>query len=185
MIVGHLGSDSIEGGWGRDTIYAGIDASGGGNPSDRNTVWGDPDQPSLPEQESETSSDDTIYGDAGNDELHGGWGNDLLQGNQGSDAIEGGAGSDRIIAGTGESGGGLGSETHTIYGDWQSSGKSGVDGDDTIFADFGRDSIFSGGGNDTIVSFAGSDTIFAGSGNDVVDSGSEMTWCMAKVVTIR
>jgi VCBS repeat-containing protein len=61
------------------------------------------------------------------------------------------------------------------------SGPTGTDGSDLIFAGGGNDSInsgagndiiFSGGGNDTINAGAGNDIVFAGSGNDTIDGGS-------------
>ena len=154
----NLGSDSITGNGGNDTIVM-----------DGTVVDGDFAGVTSVETLTMTSGfiNGTVNGDsatlgltaqgAGIVTVNGTDGGDLVNastytvgitvhGNSGNDTITSGAGND------------------TITGD---------DGDDLITSNNGADSVDGGAGNDTLVTGAGADTIIMGSGTDSVDAGTE------------
>ncbi|VVS96417.1 Cadherin [Sphingomonas sp. EC-HK361] len=101
ILYGGRGSDKMTGGDDNDILYgqAGGDNMSGGSGDD--LLYGD---------DADTTSNDTLNGDAGadrlyggggDDELYGGSGDDYLDGGTGNDYVHGGAGNDTIVAGAG------------------------------------------------------------------------------------
>ncbi|WGI22653.1 Hint domain-containing protein [Amylibacter sp. IMCC11727] len=157
-------NDSIIGGAGEDTIYAGFDDD---------TVDGGND-------------DDLIVGSEGNDEIRGGQGNDVIYGglettdildipddvdllpDNNTDTLYGGNGNDTIYGRD---------DDDLIYGDT---------GNDVLFGGIDDDTLYGGQGNDTFEGGEGEDQQFGGNDRDtfnvlsaadgigdVVDGGSE------------
>lgn len=111
VLVGGLGSDSVTGGTGPDTIYTtteqtfGVDAAG--QPDTLTTPSG---QPTIPNIVETGSGDDVVYGSREEDvvtshsspsehaRILGGGGEDALVGGYGSDAVYGGPGDDYVVA---------------------------------------------------------------------------------------
>ncbi len=162
---GSGGNDSVDGGYGDDTITGGTgnETLVGGDGNDM--IFGG------------TNGDDSVYGGDGNDTLTGSDGNDMIFGGAGDDSIiggdgtldetlSGGDGNDMIFGGTGGNDsieGGYGDDTIT-----------GSDGNDMIFGGAGDDSIVGGDGtfNETLSGGDGNDMIFGGAGgDDSIDGG--------------
>lgn len=150
----------------------------------------------------DASSDDTIYGYAGNDYLYGGGGADSLYGGDGNDTLRGEAGNDVIYGGDGDDDiyagsldgddvahGGAGADVmygadHSIlYGD---------DGNDslynnvssayatgalvTLYGGGGTDALYGGDGATIMDGGAGADTLYGGSGHNVFRFGADTSF---------
>lgn len=118
----------------------------------------------------DASSDDIMYGYAGNDNLVGGDGDDILYGGDDNDSMSGGAGNDALYGGSGSDtlqadGGG----TDILYGE---------DGVDYLYAYFTTASLYGGAGDDflygggigavtTMHGGAGDDTLSGYTGTDI------------------
>eukprot|EP00095_Tigriopus_kingsejongensis_P005240 snap_masked-scaffold113_size352875-processed-gene-2.3 protein:Tk05240 transcript:snap_masked-scaffold113_size352875-processed-gene-2.3-mRNA-1 annotation:"hypothetical protein" len=137
--------DSIDGGTGNDTIFAGDDADvvHGGEGDDK--IFGG-------------KGDDTLHGDNGDDDIRGGEGNDIVYGGEGAayqsdDAVKG-----NVIAGIEAVVGDEGNQTVTlnefaIY----------AQSDDTERGDWDGFVAYLGEGDDTLRGYAGNDTAYGDS----------------------
>jgi hypothetical protein len=126
VLVGTSGNDNLNGGNGRDLIFAlgGNDRVEGGNGDD--CIVGGPGDDTL----LGNNGNDRILGGTGNDSLHGGNGNDQLEGGEGNDTLKGDNGNDQAMAGSGDDSleGGNGNDT-----------LAGGDGNDTAAGANGND----------------------------------------------
>jgi len=193
-IAGGLGSDSLFGLDGNDTLFGdflpAFDAGGG---------------------------DDTLDGGSGADQLFGGTGNDFITGGAGADVINGGGGRDTanyaasnaavvvdLVTGTGTGGHAQGdaltlvenligsnnavgdvlagnADVNSIYGGVGGDNISGRDGNDSLYGgadadalagDSGDDSLYGGDGNDAnVFGGANNDTIAGDAGDDALNGG--------------
>jgi len=91
-----------------------------------------------------TSSDDIIYGYAGNDTLNGGAGNDILRGGAGNDTLNGGDGNDILIGGKGNDTLTGGAGVDVFKWDRGDDGVAGSPARDTI-TDFNKNAVAQGG----------------------------------------
>ena len=121
--------------------------------------------------------DDNIYGytgviDSTDNFLYGGAGNDLVTGASGVDYIEGGTGDDELRGGNGadELYGGDGADT--LRGQNQDDYLDGGDGDDILYGDSHNDTLIGGLGQDELTGGAGNDTFVFKDGQsfDAVDT---------------
>lgn len=151
-------NDTVNGGDGSDTIWAGMgsDLLNGGSGGD--ALLGE-------------NGNDVLNGGSGADLLRGGSGNDTLSGNDGSDVLEGGDGDDRLDGGNGGDilRGGNGHDL--LNGNWGSDYLYGGSGNDTLNGGEGADNLDGDGGNDQLNGGAGSDAISGGDGADRLDGG--------------
>lgn len=144
-IDGGDGADTIDGGDGNDRIEAGEDASMG----DDDLIYGGSGDDTITSVETDSRSNDSIYGEAGDDSINvtGGDAN-LLDGGADNDTIISGTGSDTLVGGTGND------------------SLTGGDGDDTFVFNVGD-------GADTITDFNAGNTGALGDGdttnNDFID----------------
>ncbi|MBP0033278.1 MAG: S8 family serine peptidase [Roseofilum sp. Belize BBD 4] len=182
LVGGLLGRDTIQGGDGNDSIFAGLnsvnDDTVGGSDTvaggrDDDSIWGGNGDDYLDVDASLVNSiipasDDAVQG---NDTIDGGFGNDTIGrlgsavGATGVDYYDGREGNDSILGGN---------QGSNAPGDTLIGG----DGNDTIRGgtnDSGRDSIVGGNGNDSIAGGAessGGDTIDGGNGEDSIQGGA-------------
>jgi Ca2+-binding RTX toxin-like protein len=112
------------------------------------------------------SSDNMIYGLAGNDELNAGDGDDTVFGGGGADILQGGRGVNFLDAGSGDD---------RVYGGQARDVIHGGNGQDLVEAGSGTDRVVGGAGNDTLTGGLGND-FFAfrpGSGHDLIEDFGE------------
>ena len=179
VITAGAGSDVVRAGWGADTIYSGLGIVGGGDSSDLDLIYADPQTftviPNHP-----TNHADAVVGSIGIDIVKAGPGNDVVSTLDGNDFIEGFDGADDIDAGGGDDIV-FGHTQDRVGDDAAADTIQGGDGADQIWGGRGDDSLAGGGGADRIAGERGDDTInggddndliLAGPGNDVVDGGS-------------
>lgn len=158
-------SNTINGGAGKDTIYAvGGKYINGGTGNDYISVIS---TYSAPATLLGGSGKDTIRGGNGKDSISGGNGNDYLDGGKSSDYISGGAGNDTIYGGAGSDTlyGGAGKDVF-VYAN--STGKD-------IITDYTEeaDKIYLTSGSVKKVSYSGKNVVFAvGSGSITVKNGA-------------
>jgi ELWxxDGT repeat protein len=164
-IVGGPGNDTLLGGGGDDRIEdldSGIDLLDGGGGNDfvvdsgnyyvrgiPNTLHGGAGNDTL---DSQSTTDDFMFGDDGDDSISGANGFDFVDGGAGDDTLHGGSYDSTVLGGPGDD---------VLNG---SSGYDLLDGGE------GADRLTGGGGNDTLSGGAGADTIDAGAGVDVINS---------------
>nr|WP_246408484.1 M10 family metallopeptidase C-terminal domain-containing protein [Parvularcula dongshanensis] len=180
-VVGHSGSNLLDGGLGNDTVsYAAargavaIDLSDPGGVFDLGTEGVD----TLRSIENLIGSrfGDRLFGDAGNNRLEGGGGADVLAGNGGYDTLIGGNGADTVdlsaymfgvhvdLAGNlllDPAGASL-SELESIES------AVGTAFGDLIEGGEGRNVLEGGAGDDVLIGMAGADVLFGGDGDDVI-----------------
>ncbi|MBP0484312.1 calcium-binding protein [Sagittula salina] len=151
-------NDTVNGGDGADTIWAGIgeDLLNGQNGDD--ALIGE-------------AGNDTLTGGSGNDYLRGDAGDDLLYGKEGSDVLEGGSGNDQMDGDEGSDTLKGGSGNDVLVGNWGADYLLGGDGADTLRGGDGSDALLGGSGNDQLSGDAGSDDLDGGEGNDNLDGG--------------
>ena len=156
-ITGGPLADSLDGGPGNDSLFASVDArGGGGDASDvADTMTGGPGNDTISGGKSIDAGDgdDIVYGSLAGSTIAGGPGKDTLQGGRGPDVIDGGDGPDSIDSASGDD------------------KVAGGEGDDTIDAGEGNDTIDGGGGADTIDARAGDDAVGGGDGPDHLEGG--------------
>ncbi|MEG3857172.1 Ig-like domain-containing protein [Microcoleus sp. Z1_C4] len=142
---GWEGNDTLEGGTGNDTLYGQQNddwiRGGDGNDALYGEGNGSPD----------STSNDLLFGDAGDDSLFGGVGIDNLNGGDGDDYLAGGTGNDNFNADVGND---------TIDGGDGNDNLNGGDGNDSLFGGIGDDYFNAGTGNDLIIGGEGNDTLF-------------------------
>jgi Ca2+-binding RTX toxin-like protein len=198
------GDDTVYGGDGDDTI---IDTHSGAEARPDQTYtfngvtasgltyfysWGSTEWVDQPGH----SSDDRLFGDAGNDWLYSHGGDQLLDGGSGNDQLVAGAGDDVLIGGAGDDV--LAADIHLFEYPSQSTYPYASDtveyGNDFLDGEDGADRLHGGGGNDTLLggagddhlegdfegrpqlaadpaSIAGDDLIYGGSGDDHIYGG--------------
>ncbi|KIC45449.1 hypothetical protein RA29_20630 [Tateyamaria sp. ANG-S1] len=151
-------NDTVNGGDGADTIWAGIgeDLLNGQNGND--ALIGE-------------AGNDTIYGGSGNDFLRGDTGDDSLHGKEGADVLEGGSGDDQLDGDEGADTLRGGSGNDALVGNWGADYLHGGDDNDTLRGGDGADALLGGNGNDQISGDAGSDNLDGGAGSDTLDGG--------------
>lgn len=146
--------DTVEGGLGQDTIYAGAGADWISGGDDADLIYaGD--------------GADTIYGGAGNDRIFYGEGADTVYGGDGDDTIDDVGGYAHNTASTIYAGAG----NDLVYGTSGGDSIDGGSGNDNIFGEVGADSITGGAGNDYIDGGSQNDTLDGGTGDDRVYGG--------------
>ena len=193
VFFGTNGSDSINGGGGRDLLSyewsagpTGYDislllgtASDGGGGID--ALSGIRDVRGSLQSDTITggSSGNRLEGLSGDDNLIGSGGDDTLIGGRGNDTMSGGSGTDRVIFGPGPFGAyaDLGSGLAVDgFGDTdQMSGIENLTGtgvDDTLIGDEAGNSLDGGAGDDFLSGNVGSDVLTGGDGRDSLDGGS-------------
>lgn len=145
--VGTTGDDDIDGGNGRQTIFAddGNDEVNGGNGND----FADGG-----------AGDDDVSGGNGRDTVLGGEGNDFVDGGNGNDVVGGGAGNDTLLGGNGRD---------TVDGGAGDDEINGANGNDLLIGGAGDDTIIGGNGNDVLISGSGIDVLTGGNGRDDFD----------------
>lgn len=179
LIGGLLGRDTIQGGDGNDSIFAGLNSMNNDTVGGSDTVAGGRDNDSILGGNGDDyldvdaslvnsiipASDDAVQG---NDTIDGGFGNDTIGrlgstvGASGVDYYDGRDGNDSILGGN---------QGSNAVGDTLIGG----DGNDTIRGgtdDSGRDSIVGGNGNDSLIGgneSSDGDTLDGGNGNDNID----------------
>jgi Ca2+-binding RTX toxin-like protein len=98
-------ANSITGGAGDDTIYAGYGSDHAWVGSGNDLIYGygviAGGDPWRSAQARDSDGSDTLYGGAGDDTLLGGGGNDVLDGGSGDDVLVGGVGADILTGGSG------------------------------------------------------------------------------------
>jgi len=130
------------------------------------------------------TTDDRLFGEAGNDTLAGGGGANYLRGDEGDDSITGGAdfddingnmGNDTCVSGGGDDWvvGGRDNDSlvgsagqNLVYGNLGNDTCEGGDGDDIVRGGQDNDAIFGGGGDDYVSGDKGDDTVTGGLGAD-------------------
>ena len=130
---------------------------------------------------SASSSNQQIFGRAGDDIITTGSGDDTVFGGLGDDLAQGGAGADILFDGFGTDTleGGFGND-HLITLDGQNS-LNGEAGNDLLRGGSGNDSLVGGAGNDALIGddvgsslslWFGDDTLDGGTGNDTLEGGN-------------
>ena len=143
VIRGYGINDSLFGGLGDDTIYAGGQQFG-----------------AIPISR-------YLRGDEGNDQIYGAGGFDDINGNAGNDTAHGGDGDDWCVGGKdndllfGDAGGDV------VWGNLGNDTLDGGDGDDQVRGGQGDDSVSGGAGNDFVSGDRGNDTVAGGNGADL------------------
>lgn len=110
-----------------------------------------------------SSSNPTVYYQAGNDLISLGDGNNTIYAGEGNNVVSTGFGRDSIFAGAGNDYINAGDGRNTI---------SAGEGNNRILTGKGNDVVFAGAGNDVIYTGAGNDTIYAGNGNNIINAGN-------------
>ncbi|MDJ1168757.1 S8 family serine peptidase [Roseofilum sp. BLCC_M154] len=201
LIGGVLGRDTIQGGDGNDTIFAGVDSNTGTTVGGSDTVAGGRDNDSIwggngddyldvdaslvnsiiPSSDDAVQGNDTINGGFGNDTIGrlgasvGATGVDYYDGREGNDSIQGGNQGSNAIGDTLIGGDG----NDTIRGGTDDSGRDSIvggNGNDSIAGGAegsGGDTIDGGNGEDSIQGEAGNDSVLGGIGHDFIDGGND------------
>ncbi len=136
------------------------------------------------------TGNDTLDGLGGNDTLIGDTGNDALVGRDGDDTLNGGTGNDTLLGGnqndvllgstgadrlSGEAGNDRllgGADNDTLSGGLNDDQLFGEAGIDMLAGGDGRDSLSGGDGNDRLLGDAGNDRLDGGAGKDVLTGGA-------------
>ena len=126
----------------------------------------------LPEDVSQSCTNDNQTGGPGNerfepgcgdDTVRGGGGVDQVYGNQGSDSLYGDGGPDLVFGGQG---------SDAVYGNSGNDQVYGNKADDLVFGGANDDALFGGQGDDQLFGGTGSDTIFGNKGDDAMNGGA-------------
>ncbi|MBP0030081.1 S8 family serine peptidase [Roseofilum sp. Guam] len=192
LVGGVLGRDTIQGGDGNDSIFAGTggvytddtvggsdtviggrddDSIFGGNGDDYLDVDASLVNSIIPASDDAVQGNDTVRGGYGNDTIGrlgsavGATGVDYYDGGEGNDSIQGGNQGANTVGDTLIGGGG--NDTIEAGGQGDDSVLGG-DGDDVITIGGGNDFADSGNGNDSILAIGGNNTILTGDGDDSV-----------------
>ncbi len=169
-----LGNHSMDGGLGKDSLFAGSGADTllGGDDDDYLSSDGVSGNHSL----DGGAGKDALYGGAGRDTLLGGSGADTLFGGNGSSVLDGGDDNDLVDA-RGRTG------NNQLFGGAGADTLNGGNGNDSLYGDDGSDQLstqgqsgnhwLDGGANaDTLIGSAGQDTLTGGSGDDSLTGGA-------------
>ena len=189
--MGGLGSDSLIGGAGIDTVVYTSSWSGVSvNLSSGTGTGGEADGDVLIGVENVSGSgyDDTLTGDAGANVLAGNSGNDLLEGRAGADTLDGGSGTDTatyaasaaaivVDLSTGQGVGGdadgdVLSSIENVVGSAFADRITGEASSNLLFGGVGDDTLDGGAGNDTLDGGAGADQLIGGAGIDTATYAS-------------
>ena len=165
LVVGGLGSDTINAGAGNNLVWGDKDPIAAGLPDTddnreilANDIGGTGSlyhaTGTLADRITTLGGSDTIYSGPGNDSVVAGLGNDYAYGGVGNDTLDGQAGNDRLYGSDGND---------TMYG---------RDGFDVLSGGAGNDLMFGGNQNDILVGGLGNDTILGEAGNDRAYQGS-------------
>ncbi len=189
------GNDTIDGGFGNDTIGrlgASVGATGvdyyDGREGNDSILGGNQGSNAIGDTLIGGDGNDTIRGgtdDSGRDSIVGGNGNDsLIGGNESSDGdtLDGGNGNDNIDGQDGNDylSGGIGEDS--IVGSGGSDTMLGGDQNDTLLGGDGNDSIFGGNGQDTIEGGVGSDTLSGFNGSSGGDGTDRFVFNFAELL---
>ncbi len=115
---------------------------------------------------------DRILGGGGNDRLAGGDGNDRIRGDSGRDRLDGNAGDDFLLGGGGNDVIRGGAGKDELWGNRGDDILQGGNGRDTLYGGVGDDILNGGAGNDTLSGGPGSDTMTGGAGADTFQFGT-------------
>lgn len=199
LIGGVLGRDTIQGGDGNDTIFAGVDSNTGTTVGGSDTVAGGRDDDSIwggngddyldvdaslvnsiiPASDDAVQGNDTIDGGFGNDTIgrQDSNGNETYSGREGNDSIVGGVGNDSILGDAGNDilrGGNSGVDT-IVGGDGNDSIQGGDETGlgDSLVGGNGEDTINGNSGSDFLTGDIGHDSLLGGAGNDTLLGGDQ------------
>ncbi len=159
------GVDLIDGGRGRDGLYAAESSTGIVVNLKLGEVTLNGTISVLRNVESvfATYSRDVLTGDSANNTLWGLGGRDRIAGGGGNDRIFGGGGNDRAFGGTGND---------RIRGDGGNDRLDGNAGNDFLLGGGGNDVLRGGGGKDELWGHRGNDVLLGGGGNDFLNGGA-------------
>ncbi|MBW4661729.1 MAG: hypothetical protein KME15_23920 [Drouetiella hepatica Uher 2000/2452] len=156
---GSLGNDTLNGGFGIDTVnylFFGSNVQASLETKTATFPGGTAVFSSI-ENLTGGRGDDILTGDSLSNVLLGNGGNDRLSGLGGNDTLDGGAGFDGLSGGLGDD---------SLSGGADNDALNGNEGNDTLRGGDGNDVLDGGDGSDFLAGDKGSDTMIGGAGND-------------------
>lgn len=172
VVDGTSGDDIIDNGYANDPDGDRIDGNDAADGSSNDVVYGYAGNDQINAGE----GDDTVYGGDGNDQISGdssGSGNDILFGEAGDDVLQAGGGVNDLYGGDGNDtlNASASTEANVLFGGAGDDQLIGGSGDDRFYETTGNDVIYSGAGEDYIEAGSGDDYVRGDTGNDTIDGG--------------